>query len=68
LALRNDRRQTMTYVAVDYKGRAFKAELELLEDYKTGVIEDGGALLKFDGDKVYEFTGRKEGEQWDELS
>jgi hypothetical protein len=58
----------MTYVTVDYKGRACRVDEELLDDYKAGVMEDGGALLKFDGNKVYEFTGREEGEQWDELS
>jgi hypothetical protein len=36
----------MKYVSIDYKGRAHIADAELLDDYKSGVREDGGVLLR----------------------
>lgn len=56
----------MTYVSVDYKGRAHIADAELLDDYKAGVLEDGGVLLRIDGETVSQYTGNGDNE-WEEL-
>ncbi len=58
----------MTYVSVDFKGRASKVDEETLADYQADVMESGGALLRFDGADVYEYTGREDDEAWQKVS
>jgi hypothetical protein len=56
----------MKYVSIDYKGRAHIADAELLDDYKSGVREDGGVLLRIDGDDVSQYTGNQD-DEWELL-
>jgi len=56
----------MTYVSVDYKGRAHIAPADAIDDYKLSLLEDGGSLLRIDGETVSQYTGNDENE-WEEL-
>ena len=58
-------RETVTYyVSVDSSGNATKVDTDLVEDAKTNVMESGGALLRFDGEKVEQYEG---GDGWSEV-
>jgi len=52
----------MKHVFVDFKGRA------AVEECKEEVMDQGGALLRFDGEDVYEYTGKGGDEAWQKLS
>ncbi len=54
----------MTYVSVDSSGSATKVDAELVEDAKNDVMTSGGALLRFDGEKVEQYDGN---ENWSEV-
>jgi hypothetical protein len=48
----------MKHVFVDFKGRAMRVEDDAVEECKEEVMDQGGALLRFDGEDVYEYTGK----------
>jgi hypothetical protein len=54
----------MTYVSVDSSGNATKVDAELVEDAKDDVMEAGGSLLRFDGEKVEQYEGN---DNWSEV-
>ena len=58
----------MIYISVDFKGRAHLADSEILDDYKDGVIDNGGALLRIDGESVSQYTCDPDPDfEWQEL-
>jgi len=58
----------MIYVSVDFKGKAHLADPELLDEYKDGVMDDGGALLRIDGESASQYTGDPDPDfEWQEL-
>ena len=52
------------YVSVDSSGNATKVDTDLVEDAKTNVMATGGALLRFDGEKVEQYEGN---DKWSEV-
>lgn len=57
-------RVTMIYVSVDSSGNATRVDAELVEDAKSDVMSFGGALLRYDGEKVEQYDGN---ENWSEV-
>ena len=54
----------MTYVSVDASGNANRIEDDLVEDAQGDVDATGGALLRFDGEKVEQYEGNG---KWSEV-
>jgi len=56
--------KVMTYVSVDASGNANRIEDDLVEDAQGDVDATGGALLRFDGEKVEQYEGNG---KWSEV-